>query len=211
MRYNQLLCAMLLAMSAGPAAAAHGPRFSFGVQFGPPVFYRPYCCYPRPIYYAPPVVVQPAPVIVQPPPVTYSAPVVVPPPPAPVVLPSPGVPVTNSGVQPAVALREPTSLDLDASIGRHLESLKSSDTNVRRDAVLELGHMKAANAVAPLSATLAGDASPEVRDAAARALGLIGVANALPALRYAAQADSDRDVRRSCQFAVDVIQTNLRK
>ena len=39
-------------------------------------------------------------------------------------------------------------------------------------------------------------------------IGLIGSPRALTALTYAAQADSDRDVRRSAQFAVDVIQTN---
>jgi HEAT repeat protein len=58
-----------------------------------------------------------------------------------------------------------------------------------------------------LAATLAGDRSPVVRESAARALGLIGSAQALPALQRAAQADSDRDVRRSAQFAVEVIQT----
>jgi HEAT repeat protein len=49
-----------------------------------------------------------------------------------------------------------------------------------------------------------------VREAAARALGLIGSARALPALQHAAQADNDRDVRNSARFAVDVIQTNGR-
>jgi HEAT repeat protein len=62
--------------------------------------------------------------------------------------------------------------------------------------------------VDPLAATLAGDRSPAVRDAAARALGLIASPQALPALERAAQADADRDVRRSAQFAVEVIQAN---
>ena len=54
-------------------------------------------------------------------------------------------------------------------------------------------------------ATLNPTNSPPVREAAARALGLIGSPRALTALRYAAQADSDRDVRRSAQFSVEVI------
>jgi len=58
-----------------------------------------------------------------------------------------------------------------------------------------------------LAATLAGDQSPAVRDAAARALGLIGSTKGLPALQRAAQVDNDRDVRRSAQFAVEVIQS----
>ena len=41
----------------------------------------------------------------------------------------------------------------------------------------------------------------------ARALGLIGSSKALPALQRAAQADSDRDVRHSAQFAAEVVQT----
>jgi len=46
-----------------------------------------------------------------------------------------------------------------------------------------------------------------VRESAARALGLIASPSALPALQRAAQVDADRDVRRSAQFAVDVIQS----
>ena len=41
-------------------------------------------------------------------------------------------------------------------------------------------------------------------------LGLIGATQSLTALQHAAQADSDRDVRRSAQFSVDVIRTNSR-
>jgi HEAT repeat protein len=48
-----------------------------------------------------------------------------------------------------------------------------------------------------------------VREAAARALGLIGAPTALSALQYAAQADDDRDVRHSASFAADVIRSNL--
>ncbi|HEX5270930.1 MAG TPA: HEAT repeat domain-containing protein, partial [Gemmataceae bacterium] len=63
-------------------------------------------------------------------------------------------------------------------------------------------------AVDALTTTLAGDGSAEVREAAARALGLIGSPRALAALQRAAQGDADRDVRNSARFAADVIQTN---
>jgi HEAT repeat protein len=79
------------------------------------------------------------------------------------------------------------------------------------DAVLNLGKMKAAQAVDAVAATMAGDKSPQVRDAAARSLGLMGSPAALTALKYAAQADSDRDVRHSAQFAVEVIQSNMKR
>jgi HEAT repeat protein len=46
-----------------------------------------------------------------------------------------------------------------------------------------------------------------VREAAARALGLIGSSAALPALQQAASTDSDHDVRHSARFAIDVIQS----
>ena len=41
-------------------------------------------------------------------------------------------------------------------------------------------------------------------------LTMIGSQRSLNALIYAAQADNDRDVRHSAQFAVEVIRTNLR-
>jgi HEAT repeat protein len=50
-----------------------------------------------------------------------------------------------------------------------------------------------------------------VREAAARALGLIALPGSLEALQHAAQADEDRDVRRSAAFAADVIRANLRR
>jgi HEAT repeat protein len=46
-----------------------------------------------------------------------------------------------------------------------------------------------------------------VRESAARALGLIASTKGLPALQRAAQVDEDRDVRRSAQFAIEVIQS----
>jgi HEAT repeat protein len=70
---------------------------------------------------------------------------------------------------------------------------------------LQLGRLRAAEAIDPLAATLAGDSNPRVREAAARALGLIGSQKALPALQQAAQTDSDPTVRHSAEFSIDVI------
>jgi HEAT repeat protein len=96
-------------------------------------------------------------------------------------------------------------------IDENLQLLNAQNEKVRMDAVLNLGKMKAKNAVDPVAATMAGDKSPQVRDAAARALGLIGSPRALTALKYAAQADSDRDVRHSAQFAIEVIQSDMKR
>ena len=79
------------------------------------------------------------------------------------------------------------------------------------DAAMELGRMRADRAVEPLCTLVSTDRSPLVREAAARALGLIGSQRALNALQQAAQADNDRDVRRSAQFSAEVIRTNLRR
>ncbi|MGE3809671.1 MAG: HEAT repeat domain-containing protein, partial [Gemmataceae bacterium] len=99
-----------------------------------------------------------------------------------------------------------TTLAANTDVEYHLGMLRNQDERVRTDSVMQLGRSKSTRAVDPLAATLAGDQSPTVREAAARALGLLGSPQALPALQHAAQADADRDVRRSAQFAAEVIQ-----
>jgi HEAT repeat protein len=94
-----------------------------------------------------------------------------------------------------------------ASVDRHVQMLRSPEENVRLEGVTQLGRLQDQRALDPLAATLAGDASATVREAAARALALIGSPRALPALRQAAQNDRDHDVRHSAQFAMDVLQT----
>jgi hypothetical protein len=172
--------------------------FTFGHPWHHPC-YRPFPVYhyrPVPLFvetypiYRPVTVVEPVPYVVQP-----AAPTPVLPPPR-------AVPAPTSSVTPAVA-REERSPEVD----RYLDHLRNPDEQVRADMVLQLGRMKVDRAVDPLAATLAGDVSPTVREAAARALGLIGSRRALPALTRAAQADSDRDVRNSARFAVEVIQS----
>ena len=90
-----------------------------------------------------------------------------------------------------------------------MQLLDNADDHVRADAAVQLGRMKASRAVQPLMRLLAGDRSASVREAAARALGLIGDTATLPALQRAAQADDDHDVRHSAQFAAEGIRSTL--
>ena len=206
----QLIGAVLLCgLAAGTAHAGPPVRWSVGINVGAPA-YRPHCyhhyghhhywgvplVHTYPYYYAPaPVIYEPAPVIVQPRPVvvtspSYSNPTFS----APEPTPAPATPVANQ-----------------ANVDFHLQRLTSTDENVRRESVMELGRARTDRAVDPLTATLAGDRSPAVRDAAARALGLIAAPRSLTALIHASQADNDRDVRHSAQFAVEIIRTNLQR
>jgi HEAT repeat protein len=112
----------------------------------------------------------------------------------------PGPPLAPVVARSAAA--DPTSGDIE----RQLQLLASADERVRSDSVIQLGRLRARQAIDPLAATLAGDRSTSVREAAARALGLIGSPQALPALERAAQGDASPEVRHSAQFAVEVIQ-----
>jgi hypothetical protein len=192
---------------AAPTEASN-VRWSIGLNFGgPPVYHRPHYHYHYPLYryhYVRPVYVEPAPVIVRPAPIVYEpAPVVVP---APVVTtpPPPRATIPVSGVTPVIAESSPSSIDALVNL------LRNPDEKVRADAVLELGRSRSERVVDSLAATLAGDRSATVRDAAARALALLGSPRGLAALTHAAAADPDRDVRRSAQFAVEVIQNQRR-
>jgi HEAT repeats len=199
-----LFLAVVLTGTPVHAGWSVGVRLNFPGYYG---YYRPWGGYyyypsypvyvaPPPVYVAPPVVVQPAPVY-QP---VYPVPATAAP-----VTPAPRV---AGPAAPAIApVAAQTTSASSGEAQRLLQLLADPDDRVRADSVLQLGRMRAAQAVDPLAATLAGDRSPTVREAAARALGLIGSPRALAALQRAAQADPDRDVRHSSQFAIDVIQT----
>jgi hypothetical protein len=204
----------VLALAAVPAQG--GVRLGIGIGVGFPC-YRPYWggypyyypygpyYYPGYVYAAPPpVVVQPAPVVVgsSPPPPVVDQPVT--------LRPAPSAQAT-AAAPPPVTVRAVSGSDRQTRVESYLQALRTPDERARADAVLQLGRLKATRAVDPLAATLAGDQSPAVRETAARALGLIGSPQALTVLQHAAQADPDRDVRRSAQFAVEVIQTNQRR
>ena len=214
----QLLGA-LAAVAAIASAAQAGPpgrtSVAIGLNFGSPgPYYRPYYApyygpyygpyyRPYPYYYAPPaVIVQPAPQVIYQP-----APVVVQQQPAVAAQPLDATqPQPVYSAPPQAAFQQTSRPNIDGL----LANLRNTSEAVRRDSVMELGRMKAAHAIQPLTATLAGDQSPVVREAAARALGLISSPSSLVALQHAAQADPDRDVRHSAQFAVDIIKTTPR-
>jgi hypothetical protein len=218
----QLLLGLSVAMTASLFAQTSqaGPRISFGIGIGPGYFYgpRPYYGYgygyrygygypyyaPGPIVYevAPP----PPPIVIRqstssPPPAyeTVPAPSAPSVPPAPYVAPVPSTIIPTQNVAPA-----------PGRMGELLGRLNDPSEAVRRDSALDLGRLKVEQAVDPLMQMLAKDSSANARDAAARALGLIASPRSMKALIYAAQADDDREVRRSAQFAVEVIRSNLR-
>lgn len=200
-----IAAALILAALPWSAAQAH-VGIGIGVNLGAPYYYGPYYNpYPYyyynqyPVYAAPPtVVIQSAPVVQTAPAVrpSYSSPAEAVP--APTPLPSG---ITPQSVQPA-------SLRQDA-VREQMQLLNQADDRVRAEAAVELGRMKATRAVQPLMQTLAGDRSASVREAAARALGLIADTATLPALQHAAQADDDPNVRHSAQFAAEVIRSNM--
>ena len=200
----QLFAALCLALAPQLAHAGPPVRWSVGLNFGFPGCYHPYHCYrPYGYYYAPPpaVIYEPAPVVVRPAPVVYTA--------APTVVQVPAATTAAPAVQPT-AVVQANHAGTAGRIDALLQQLSSPQDTARRDAAVELGRLKAHQAIDPLATTLATDASPSVRDAAARGLGLIGSTRGLTPLIQAAQADNDRDVRHSAQFAVEVIRANLR-
>jgi hypothetical protein len=196
MNAKRLLLLAGIALLALPAANAHA-GVGIGVSVGFPYYYRPYCYHPYYYYYRPvvPVYVAPPPVLVQPAPVVEPVPV----PPAPAPQSSQLTPVPQN-VQPASRVESRGD-----EIDRLMQHLSNPDDKVRAEVAIQLGRLKARRASEPLERVLASDRSPEVRDAAARALGLIGLPASLPALEQAAQADADGTVRSSARFAVDVI------
>lgn len=174
-------------------------RWSVGIGIGGPVYPRPwyghgYGWVPYGYYVPAPLVYEPAPIVVQPSPIVVQSP-----PAAPAVSPVPAVVPAQS-----VAAASPR-------IDQLMRSLGDANEMVRRDTAMELGRMKAIGALDSLTNLLSKDPSPAVRDAAARALGLIASPRSLNALIFAAQADADRDVRHSAQFAVEIIRANLRR
>lgn len=192
--FTSALAGLVMAGAATQVQAGWG----IGVRIGGPVYYRAYDPYYYPYYPYRPVYVAPPPVVVESPPVVVQS--------APVV--QPANPVTPAPLPPPAVLQSSQIQNpVQPDISRYLQQLRDPDERVRADSVLQLGRLRAISAVDPVAATLAGDSSPMVREAAARSLGLIGSPKALPALQRAALADPDRDVRHSAQFAADIVQS----
>jgi len=192
-----ILVALALTPGESRAWGRCGGGFRIGIGIGIPIGGYGYGYYPYyPYYPYPPVVVAPPPVVVQPgcaapaavtsgaPPAPAAAPLEQAPPPRPVPL------------QPTSA----TDVPSQNQIGRYLQQLQGPDDRTRLDAAVQLGRLRSLGAVDALAATLAADKSPAVREGAARALGMIGSAKALPDLQRAALADSDSTVRHTAQF-----------
>ncbi len=200
-----VVAALLLASLPLSAAQAH-VGVGIGINLGGPYYggYGPYYYNPYPYYYYRPysVYVPPPAVIVQSPVVVQSAPAVQP---SPVVHPSYSSPVET--VPPPLAVQQ-TGLRQD-SVEQQLQLINAPEERARAEAAVQLGRLKATRAVQPLTQMLSGDRSATVREAAARALGLIEAPSSLPALQQAAQADDDRDVRHSAQFAAESIRSNM--
>jgi len=194
---------MALSPLTQSAQAWVGVRVGIGVPLyvGPGPYYYGY---PYP-YYAPTYVVPPPVVYQQPAPYVSAVPA-----PVSTGTVSASTPVSAPNATPAADHVIPASNQVPAQIDAIARQLSDGNETVRRDAALELGRMKARNAVDILSNVLAKDPSPVARDGAARALGLIASPQSLNALIYAAQADNDREVRHSAQFAVETIRNNLR-
>lgn len=209
----------------GFGGPGYGYRGGYGCRpWGYGGYYRPYPLYiaPPPVVVAPsPYVVQPAPVIVQQQPtvvqqqptyVTPQAPAITP---SPETAPAPQRLQSDAQPQPISTTPDLTPVATSAkgnpqrqqTIAYYLRCLADPNEGVRLDAVTRLGQMKAYRAIDPLAATLAGDRSSTVREAAARSLGLMRNPKALPALQRAAQVDADHDVRRTAQFSIEIIQT----
>jgi hypothetical protein len=193
-----------------PAHAWVGVRIGIGVPLyvGPGPYYYGYPYPYRYYYYPPPAYVVPAPaVVVQAPPPTV---VQSPPPPVSEAIPNPPMSSAAPAPLPQVTNVVPVNNASSPQVDGLIRQLTQGSDTARRDTALQLGRMKASSAVDALTNMLAKDSSPIARDGAARALGLIAAPSSLKALIYAAQADDDREVRRSAQFAVEVIRSNLR-
>jgi len=200
MRSVKTLAAVLILASLPLSAAQAHVGFGIGINLGGPYYggYGPYYYNPYPYYYYRPysVYVPPPAIIVQSPPALQSAPV---------VQPSYSSPVES--VPPPLSVQQ-TGLRQDP-VEQQLQLLNGPEDRARADAAVQLGRLKATRAVQPLTQMLNGDRSATVREAAARALGLIEAPSSLPALQHAAQADDDRDVRHSAQFAAESIRSNM--
>jgi len=142
-----------------------------GINIGCYPWYGGYAPYPYPYPYPYPCAT--APYVAGPPPLGQNPT----PPPAPKEETAP----TPKPVQPQAALPQPVSGPVDlkpvaatrpsAGDADHYKSLLlDTEEGVRLDAVTRLGRMRGAQAINALAATLAGDPSPVVREAAARSL-----------------------------------------
>jgi HEAT repeat protein len=98
-------------------------------------------------------------------------------------------------------LRAPVGARFASDAAALLPLFNDGDAGVRREAIFTAAYLMDHAAVAPLVLVVAGDTSPQVRKAAAWALGEIGDAQGRAALA-AAQSDSDPFVRSIASAAL---------
>jgi hypothetical protein len=114
--------------------------------------------------------------------------------------------LANPGMVAGAPPAQPAAVEVDKA----LQGLSSPRERERIDAIVTLGSSRLLKGVEPLERILSSDPSARVREAAARALGLIGSPASVRALQTAAQGDDDRDVRHSAQFAAESIRAIAR-
>jgi hypothetical protein len=217
MRYLGGIRVVALALTLAPWASAQaGVRIGIGI--GIPLGCYGYPCYaPYPVYAAP-VIYPAAPVYVAAPtyPPAYAAAPAPAPAPATAAVPSDTARVSAPAPSPSLTPVAQRSSFVPAGAGQGevdaaLQQLARGDERGRAAAAVQLGRLRAGGAVESLTQALERDASPVVREAAARGLGLIATPSSLTALQRAALADEDREVRHSASFAADVIRSQLRQ
>jgi len=97
--------------------------------------------------------------------------------------------------------------DVWLEIAPYRQALEHQEERIRLDSVIHLGRFRACGD--DLAILLKADPSPVVREAAATSLAQVGDPAALLALQWAAEHDSDRDVRRTARFAAEILQGRL--
>ena len=115
--------------------------------------------------------------------------------------------ITGGQVQPEV------SSEVEKEISRLMEMLNDKDINVRYKAAVALGDIgpPAKRAVPYFIAALQQDENKYVRRTSAEVLGKIGDRSALEALKLAAGNDTDNDVRKAAQDAINKIDSKAQK
>lgn len=104
----------------------------------------------------------------------------------------------------AAAAQSLGNLDDEVSLPGLTRALRDSDSWVRYYAARSLGQLRNAGMLDPLCAVLSTDPAPQVRIAAAEALGRIGGERAIEALSPLAASD-DRDLARAALLALGAI------
>jgi hypothetical protein len=186
----------ILGMAFLLAAPMLHAGWSVGVSVRAPIYphchYRPYCYRPYPIYVAP------APVLVQPVRVVEPVPAYV-------------APVAAPARAPVVATTSNLGTTREEDVERYRRQLQSVEPRDRVEAAMQLGRLRAPGCERLLAATLSNDRNPQVREASAKALGLIGTTEALEAVQRAAQVDEDNGVRTSAAYSADVIRASYNR